>query len=80
MNRETITLPRLHTLTVLVDLKDGSRIYLRNPTGAPYLRITRTVKDGRATFENLTAGKYLVSALRKLTSVEVPAQTEVRIE
>jgi hypothetical protein len=77
-NRETVSLPALYTLTVLLDAKDGSQVYIRQQGG--YTSASKKVKDGRAVFEKLAAGDYTIHAQGKQMVVKIPGQTEVRLE
>jgi len=85
-NSETVTLPKLHSLTVIVDAgQEGTsfRLNSRNSSGYYYNSSTQKAKDGRVVFKNLVAGDYTLQAWGKTSGqmqVSIPSQQTIRFE
>jgi hypothetical protein len=82
MNRKTIELPSLHSLTVLVPGEEGADVMLMPFGGAGRFSVRAKVEDGRVVFDRLGPGDYqvYVSTLHKRIEVTVPASGPVRFE
>jgi len=85
-NVETVTVPKLHSLTVIVDTgQDGTsfRLTSRSQSGSWYSSNNKKATDGRVVFENLVAGDYTLQAWGKAQGqmkLSIPSQTTVRFE
>jgi len=76
-NAVEIAIPSVHTLTVRCpEMRQGQRIELRQKRGLSFE--AHVGEDGRAVFENVPAGDYLLQEPRgKNMEVSIPAQREV---
>jgi len=82
-NKANVAIPSLYSLTVTVDgAADRSRLSLRSRSRGPgYRSHSARTKDGRAAFEGLQAGVYVLSGSGSLSGqmeVVVPGQSVVR--
>jgi len=85
-NSETLSLPKLYNLTVIVDAgQEGAsfRLNSRDSSRGWYGSSHKKATDGRVVFENLVPGDYTLQAWGSVSGqmyVTIPAQTTVRFE